>query len=192
MYCYTWVVSQPNSTQRHRLCCSFFLLLKTCRCIWRFRRSGSLLMEENHWLPVRINGAFPNQPPKASFSNMYILEVGKFDINVVSEGFSATKMLRGILLVFCGYCCNIFYVFYFCSLLRSFFRNSRSRNWRVSKMTVSSFKHWDEAKLSNSHFRNDITALSCIFCKFYHTIYELLFHTSADRILKSSACQRLV
>ncbi|XP_076812238.1 FRAS1-related extracellular matrix protein 1-like isoform X1 [Clavelina lepadiformis] len=42
------------------------------------RRSMRILQQERHWLPVTITDAFPNQPPKASFSNMYILEVDQF------------------------------------------------------------------------------------------------------------------
>nr|XP_018668634.1 FRAS1-related extracellular matrix protein 1 isoform X2 [Ciona intestinalis] len=42
------------------------------------RRSGSVLTQEKHYLPVIISYAFPNQPPKPSFTNMYILEVDQF------------------------------------------------------------------------------------------------------------------
>uniref|UniRef100_H2YA41 C-type lectin domain-containing protein n=1 Tax=Ciona savignyi TaxID=51511 RepID=H2YA41_CIOSA len=42
------------------------------------RRSGSVLTQERHFLPVTIASAFPNQPPKPSFTNMYILEVDQF------------------------------------------------------------------------------------------------------------------
>ncbi|XP_041636155.1 FRAS1-related extracellular matrix protein 1a [Cheilinus undulatus] len=41
-------------------------------------RSGSIYQSEQTWIPVRIIGAMPNQPPKPSFMSMFILEVDQF------------------------------------------------------------------------------------------------------------------
>ncbi|XP_026182676.1 FRAS1-related extracellular matrix protein 1a isoform X2 [Mastacembelus armatus] len=41
-------------------------------------RSGSTYQSERAWIPVRIVGAMPNQPPKPSFMSMFILEVDQF------------------------------------------------------------------------------------------------------------------
>ncbi|RVE60115.1 hypothetical protein OJAV_G00177700 [Oryzias javanicus] len=47
-------------------------------------RSGSIYKSEQAWIPVRIVGAMPNQPPKASFMSMYILEVDQFILTPLS------------------------------------------------------------------------------------------------------------
>ncbi|XP_078426642.1 FRAS1-related extracellular matrix protein 1a isoform X3 [Cetorhinus maximus] len=41
-------------------------------------RSKNVHKTENAWIPVRIRNAFSNQPPKASFIAMFILEVDQF------------------------------------------------------------------------------------------------------------------
>ncbi|XP_030018419.1 FRAS1-related extracellular matrix protein 1a isoform X2 [Sphaeramia orbicularis] len=47
-------------------------------------RSGSIYKSENAWIPVRIIGAMPNQPPKPSFMSMFILEVDQFILTPLS------------------------------------------------------------------------------------------------------------
>ncbi|XP_034712307.1 FRAS1-related extracellular matrix protein 1a isoform X2 [Etheostoma cragini] len=47
-------------------------------------RSGSVYQSEKAWIPVRIVGAMPNQPPKASFMSMFILEVDQFILTPLS------------------------------------------------------------------------------------------------------------
>ncbi|XP_038124382.1 FRAS1-related extracellular matrix protein 1a isoform X2 [Cyprinodon tularosa] len=47
-------------------------------------RSGSIYQSEQAWLPVRIVGAMPNQPPKPSFMSMFILEVDQFILTPLS------------------------------------------------------------------------------------------------------------
>ncbi|KAJ0055746.1 hypothetical protein NL108_011334, partial [Boleophthalmus pectinirostris] len=49
-------------------------------------RSGSIYKTEHAWIPVRILGAMPNQPPKASFMSMFILEVDQFILTPLSTG----------------------------------------------------------------------------------------------------------
>ncbi|XP_056156549.1 FRAS1-related extracellular matrix protein 1a isoform X2 [Lampris incognitus] len=41
-------------------------------------RSGSIYQSEHAWIPIRIAGAVPNQPPKPSFMSVFILEVDQF------------------------------------------------------------------------------------------------------------------
>ncbi|KAK7910238.1 hypothetical protein WMY93_014922 [Mugilogobius chulae] len=52
----------------------------------RDTRSGSIYKTEHSWIPVRIFGAMPNQPPKASFMSMFILEVDQFILTPLSTG----------------------------------------------------------------------------------------------------------
>ncbi|KAM7365982.1 hypothetical protein PAMP_015455 [Pampus punctatissimus] len=47
-------------------------------------RSGSIYQSERAWIPVRIIGAVPNQPPKPSFMSMFILEVDQFILTPLS------------------------------------------------------------------------------------------------------------
>ncbi|KAM4714914.1 FRAS1-related extracellular matrix protein 1a isoform 2-T2 [Anableps anableps] len=47
-------------------------------------RSGSIHQSEQAWIPVRITGAMPNQPPKPSFMSMFILEVDQFILTPLS------------------------------------------------------------------------------------------------------------
>uniref|UniRef100_UPI0037E8F5E3 FRAS1-related extracellular matrix protein 1a n=1 Tax=Semicossyphus pulcher TaxID=241346 RepID=UPI0037E8F5E3 len=47
-------------------------------------RSGSIYESEQAWIPVRIIGAVPNQPPKPSFMSMFILEVDQFILTPLS------------------------------------------------------------------------------------------------------------
>ncbi|XP_051284976.1 FRAS1-related extracellular matrix protein 1a isoform X5 [Dicentrarchus labrax] len=47
-------------------------------------RSGSIYQSEQAWIPVRILGAMPNQPPKPSFMSMFILEVDQFILTPLS------------------------------------------------------------------------------------------------------------
>ncbi|MED6245433.1 FRAS1- extracellular matrix protein 1, partial [Ataeniobius toweri] len=47
-------------------------------------RSGSIYQSEQAWVPVRIAGAMPNQPPKPSFMSMFILEVDQFILTPLS------------------------------------------------------------------------------------------------------------
>ncbi|XP_047425059.1 FRAS1-related extracellular matrix protein 1a isoform X2 [Mugil cephalus] len=47
-------------------------------------RSGSIYKSEQAWIPVRIIGAMPNQPPKPSFMSMFILEVDQFILTPMS------------------------------------------------------------------------------------------------------------
>uniref|UniRef100_A0A3Q2Q6U8 FRAS1-related extracellular matrix protein 1 n=1 Tax=Fundulus heteroclitus TaxID=8078 RepID=A0A3Q2Q6U8_FUNHE len=47
-------------------------------------RSGSIYQSEQAWVPVRITGAMPNQPPKPSFMSMFILEVDQFILTPLS------------------------------------------------------------------------------------------------------------
>uniref|UniRef100_A0A3Q3FCR4 Fras1 related extracellular matrix 1a n=1 Tax=Labrus bergylta TaxID=56723 RepID=A0A3Q3FCR4_9LABR len=47
-------------------------------------RSGSVYQSEQAWIPVRIIGAMPNQPPKPSFMSMFILEVDQFILTPLS------------------------------------------------------------------------------------------------------------
>ncbi|XP_072314872.1 FRAS1-related extracellular matrix protein 1a [Eucyclogobius newberryi] len=49
-------------------------------------RSGSIYKTEHAWIPVRIIGAMPNHPPKASFMSMFILEVDQFILTPLSTG----------------------------------------------------------------------------------------------------------
>ncbi|XP_069777597.1 FRAS1-related extracellular matrix protein 1a [Narcine bancroftii] len=49
-------------------------------------RSKSLHKAENAWIPVRITRGFPNQPPKASFMAMFILEVDQFILTSITTG----------------------------------------------------------------------------------------------------------
>ncbi|XP_055084970.1 FRAS1-related extracellular matrix protein 1a isoform X2 [Periophthalmus magnuspinnatus] len=49
-------------------------------------RSGSIYKMEHAWIPVRILGAMPNQPPKAAFMSMFILEVDQFILTPLSTG----------------------------------------------------------------------------------------------------------
>ena len=71
---FTCLRAHPAVSIYSFLISTFFNLCKTLMTFCG-RRSGSFLLEEKHWLPVQIEGAFPNQAPKSSFSNMYILEV---------------------------------------------------------------------------------------------------------------------
>ncbi|XP_032439077.1 FRAS1-related extracellular matrix protein 1a isoform X6 [Xiphophorus hellerii] len=47
-------------------------------------RSGSIYQSEQGWIPVRIAGGMPNQPPKPSFMSMFILEVDQFILTPLS------------------------------------------------------------------------------------------------------------
>uniref|UniRef100_H3CI90 Fras1 related extracellular matrix 1a n=1 Tax=Tetraodon nigroviridis TaxID=99883 RepID=H3CI90_TETNG len=47
-------------------------------------RSGGVYRSEQAWIPVQIGGALPNQPPKASFMSMLILEVDQFILTPLS------------------------------------------------------------------------------------------------------------
>ncbi|XP_053199816.1 FRAS1-related extracellular matrix protein 1a [Scomber japonicus] len=47
-------------------------------------RSGSIYQTEQAWIPVRVIGALPNQPPKPSFMSMFILEVDQFILTPLS------------------------------------------------------------------------------------------------------------
>ncbi|CAL1590665.1 unnamed protein product [Knipowitschia caucasica] len=49
-------------------------------------RSNSIYKTEHAWIPVRVLGAMPNQPPKASFMSMFILEVDQFILTPLSTG----------------------------------------------------------------------------------------------------------
>lgn len=49
-------------------------------------RSGSIYKTEHAWIPVRIAGAMSNQPPKATFMSMFILEVDQFILTPLSTG----------------------------------------------------------------------------------------------------------
>ncbi|XP_055369067.1 FRAS1-related extracellular matrix protein 1a isoform X2 [Betta splendens] len=50
----------------------------------RDTRSGNTYKSEQAWIPVRIAGAIPNQPPKPSFMSMFILEVDQFILTLLS------------------------------------------------------------------------------------------------------------
>uniref|UniRef100_A0A3Q1H8X6 C-type lectin domain-containing protein n=1 Tax=Anabas testudineus TaxID=64144 RepID=A0A3Q1H8X6_ANATE len=50
----------------------------------RDTRSGSTYKSEQAWIPIRILGAMPNQPPKPSFMSMFILEVDQFILTPLS------------------------------------------------------------------------------------------------------------
>ncbi|CAL8326972.1 unnamed protein product [Lota lota] len=50
----------------------------------RDTRSGSIYQSESAWLPVRIAGAVPNQPPRPSFMSSFILEVDQFILTPLS------------------------------------------------------------------------------------------------------------
>ncbi|KAG7255819.1 hypothetical protein CRUP_017528 [Coryphaenoides rupestris] len=50
----------------------------------RDTRSGSIYQSEQAWLPVRIAGAVPNQPPRPSFMATFILEVDQFILTPLS------------------------------------------------------------------------------------------------------------
>ncbi|XP_068164367.1 FRAS1-related extracellular matrix protein 1a isoform X2 [Antennarius striatus] len=56
----------------------------TIRLDLKDTRSGTLYQSEQAWVPVKIVGAMPNQPPKASFMSMFILEVDQFILTPVS------------------------------------------------------------------------------------------------------------
>nr|XP_020450558.1 FRAS1-related extracellular matrix protein 1 isoform X2 [Monopterus albus] len=47
-------------------------------------RSSSTYQFEQAWIPIRIVGAMPNQPPKPSFMSMFILEVDQFILTPLS------------------------------------------------------------------------------------------------------------
>ncbi|XP_056318384.1 FRAS1-related extracellular matrix protein 1a [Danio aesculapii] len=47
-------------------------------------RSRSIVKSEQAWIPVTITGALPNQPPKAAFMSMFILEVDQFILTPLS------------------------------------------------------------------------------------------------------------
>ncbi|XP_067886857.1 FRAS1-related extracellular matrix protein 1a [Heterodontus francisci] len=47
-------------------------------------RSKNVHKTENAWIPVRIRNAFSNQPPKASFIAMFILEVDQFILTPIT------------------------------------------------------------------------------------------------------------
>ncbi|XP_061565439.1 FRAS1-related extracellular matrix protein 1a isoform X2 [Cololabis saira] len=47
-------------------------------------RSGSIYKFEHAWIPVRIIGAMPNQPPKPSFMSMFSLEIDQFILTPLS------------------------------------------------------------------------------------------------------------
>ncbi|XP_062905194.1 FRAS1-related extracellular matrix protein 1a isoform X2 [Mobula hypostoma] len=49
-------------------------------------RSKNVHKTENAWIPVRITNGFPNQPPKASFMAMFILEVDQFILTSITTG----------------------------------------------------------------------------------------------------------
>uniref|UniRef100_A0A4W3JEP0 FRAS1-related extracellular matrix protein 1 n=1 Tax=Callorhinchus milii TaxID=7868 RepID=A0A4W3JEP0_CALMI len=49
-------------------------------------RSKNVHKTENIWIPVRIRNAFPNQPPKATFMAMFILEVDQFILTSLTTG----------------------------------------------------------------------------------------------------------
>lgn len=50
----------------------------------RDKASRALVEDENVWLPILIQGAMPNQPPKAAFMSMFILEVDQFILTPMS------------------------------------------------------------------------------------------------------------
>ncbi|XP_077973663.1 FRAS1-related extracellular matrix protein 1-like [Styela clava] len=57
------------------------------------KRSRYVLKQEQHWLPVRISGAFPNEVPRPSYSNINILEVDQFvTTNILSMTMSASDL----------------------------------------------------------------------------------------------------
>ncbi|XP_062240330.1 FRAS1-related extracellular matrix protein 1a [Platichthys flesus] len=56
----------------------------TIRLDLKDSRSGSIYKSEQIWIPVRIVGAMPNQPPKPSFMSMFILEVDQFILTPLS------------------------------------------------------------------------------------------------------------
>uniref|UniRef100_A0A8D3B9R2 FRAS1-related extracellular matrix protein 1 n=1 Tax=Scophthalmus maximus TaxID=52904 RepID=A0A8D3B9R2_SCOMX len=56
----------------------------TIRLDLKDTRSGSVYQSEQIWIPVRIIGAMPNQPPKPSFMSMFILEVDQFILTPLS------------------------------------------------------------------------------------------------------------
>ncbi|XP_059830668.1 FRAS1-related extracellular matrix protein 1a isoform X1 [Hypanus sabinus] len=49
-------------------------------------RSKNVHKTENAWIPVRITNGFPNQPPKASFMPMFILDVDQFILTSITTG----------------------------------------------------------------------------------------------------------
>ncbi|XP_075307838.1 FRAS1-related extracellular matrix protein 1a isoform X3 [Odontesthes bonariensis] len=56
----------------------------TIRLNLKDTRSGSIFQSERAWIPVKIVGAMPNQPPKPSFMSMFILEVDQFILTPLS------------------------------------------------------------------------------------------------------------
>ncbi|XP_019955749.2 FRAS1-related extracellular matrix protein 1a isoform X1 [Paralichthys olivaceus] len=56
----------------------------TIRLDLKDSRSGGIYKSEQIWIPVRIVGAMPNQPPKPSFMSMFILEVDQFILTPLS------------------------------------------------------------------------------------------------------------
>ncbi|CAL8384770.1 unnamed protein product [Arctogadus glacialis] len=50
----------------------------------RDTRSGSIYQSESAWLPVRIAGAVPNQPPRPAFMSTFILEADQFILTPLS------------------------------------------------------------------------------------------------------------
>ncbi|KAM9718007.1 FRAS1-related extracellular matrix protein 1a isoform 1-T1 [Menidia menidia] len=56
----------------------------TIRLDLKDTRSGSIFQSEQAWIPVRIVGAMPNQPPTPSFMSMFILEVDQFILTSLS------------------------------------------------------------------------------------------------------------
>uniref|UniRef100_A0A8C5DE64 FRAS1-related extracellular matrix protein 1-like n=1 Tax=Gouania willdenowi TaxID=441366 RepID=A0A8C5DE64_GOUWI len=47
-------------------------------------KSGTIYQTEGAWVPVQIMGAIPNQPPRPSFSSMFLLEVDQFILTPLS------------------------------------------------------------------------------------------------------------
>ncbi|XP_015200443.2 FRAS1-related extracellular matrix protein 1a isoform X2 [Lepisosteus oculatus] len=47
-------------------------------------RSKNIIQSEHAWIPVHIKNAVPNQPPKAAFMSMFILEVDQFILTPLS------------------------------------------------------------------------------------------------------------
>ncbi len=52
---------------------------------------GEEPLVEHMWLPIRIRGAFPNTPPKASFMSTYIMEVDQFVLATVDPEVMSAK-----------------------------------------------------------------------------------------------------
>uniref|UniRef100_A0A8C5BDY9 FRAS1-related extracellular matrix protein 1 n=1 Tax=Gadus morhua TaxID=8049 RepID=A0A8C5BDY9_GADMO len=50
----------------------------------RDTRSGTIYQSESAWLPVRIAGAVPNQPPRPAFMSTFILEADQFILTPLS------------------------------------------------------------------------------------------------------------